>query len=96
MVQTSCRIDARAFRELGGDAAIVLFDTAPSRHRDDCRRSASWQLQRERSREFKRAPAAFKIDYALSEPVPWRAAECRRAITVHLGGTLEEIASGEK
>ena len=40
-------------------------------------------------------PGAFKIDYALSEPVPWRAQECRRAITVHLGGTFEEIAASE-
>ena len=41
-------------------------------------------------------PGAFKIDYALSEPVPWRAGECGRAITVHLGGTFEEIAAAEE
>lgn len=95
MVQTSCRIDARAFRELGEDASIVLFDTTPSA----IAMIAGDQLPGSYTRaiaEFKRAPAAFKIDYALSDPVPWRAAECRRAITVHLGGTLEEIASGEK
>ena len=40
-------------------------------------------------------PGAFKVDFALSQPVPWRAQECRRAITVHLGGTLEEIATSE-
>jgi phytoene dehydrogenase-like protein len=44
---------------------------------------------------FKPGAGAFKIDYALSQPVPWRAAECKRAITVHLGGTLEEIAEAE-
>ena len=44
---------------------------------------------------FKRGPGAFKIDYALSQPVPWRASECRRAISLHLGGTLEEIAESE-
>lgn len=38
----------------------------------------------------------FKLDYALAGPVPWRAAECRRAGTVHLGGTLAEIAAGER
>ena len=44
---------------------------------------------------FQLGPAAFKVDYALSEPIPWRAAACRRASTVHLGGTLEEIAGYE-
>jgi phytoene dehydrogenase-like protein len=44
---------------------------------------------------FEPAPGSFKIDYALSEPVPWRAKECRRAITLHLGGTFEEIAASE-
>jgi phytoene dehydrogenase-like protein len=44
---------------------------------------------------FEHAPGAFKVDYALTQPVPWRAAACRRAITVHLGGTFEEIAAGE-
>jgi len=37
----------------------------------------------------------FKIDYALAAPIPWTARECFRAITVHLGGTLEEIARSE-
>jgi phytoene dehydrogenase-like protein len=45
---------------------------------------------------FQYGPGAFKIDYALSEPIPWQAPECRRAITVHLGGTLEEIALSER
>jgi phytoene dehydrogenase-like protein len=44
---------------------------------------------------FEPGPAAFKVDYALSEPIPWRAKECMRAITVHVGGTLEEIAESE-
>jgi phytoene dehydrogenase-like protein len=38
----------------------------------------------------------FKVDYALSSPIPWKAAECARAATVHLGGSLEEIAESEK
>ncbi len=44
---------------------------------------------------FPHAPGVFKIDYALSAPVPWRARECRAAGTLHLGGTLEEIAASE-
>lgn len=37
----------------------------------------------------------FKIDWALAEPVPFMALECRQAATVHLGNTLEEITEGE-
>jgi phytoene dehydrogenase-like protein len=40
--------------------------------------------------------AAFKVDWALSGPVPWHARECARAGTVHLGGSLEEIARSER
>ena len=45
---------------------------------------------------YKYGPGAFKLDWALREPIPWRAAECRRAMTVHLGGTFAEIAASEK
>ncbi|MEZ4867331.1 MAG: NAD(P)/FAD-dependent oxidoreductase [Caldilineaceae bacterium] len=38
----------------------------------------------------------FKVDYALAGPVPWRAPECQQAGTVHLGGTLAEIAASER
>ncbi|HEX3818044.1 MAG TPA: NAD(P)/FAD-dependent oxidoreductase, partial [Chthoniobacterales bacterium] len=51
---------------------------------------------RKRLARFRHAPGVFKIDYALSEPVPWRAEECRAAGTVHVGGTLEEIAHAER
>jgi phytoene dehydrogenase-like protein len=44
---------------------------------------------------FRYGPGAFKVDYALSGPIPWRAPDCAGAGTVHLGGTLEEIAAGE-
>jgi phytoene dehydrogenase-like protein len=47
-------------------------------------------------RRFRPGPAAFKLDYALSAPVPWTAEACRRAGTVHLGGTFEEIAAAER
>ncbi|MBP1694751.1 MAG: dependent oxidoreductase, partial [Chloroflexi bacterium] len=38
----------------------------------------------------------FKIDYALDGPVPWKATECLQAATVHIGGTLDEIAKSEQ
>jgi phytoene dehydrogenase-like protein len=46
--------------------------------------------------QFRYGPGVFKVDYALSEPIPWRAQECRRAATVHLGGSFDEIAASEK
>jgi len=44
---------------------------------------------------YRYGPAAFKLDFALSGPIPWKAAECARAATVHLGGTMDEIAASE-
>src|SRR6266404_2724302 len=44
---------------------------------------------------FRHGPGVFKIDYALSEPIPWKAEACRRAGTIHLGGTMNEIAAAE-
>ena len=51
---------------------------------------------RERLENFRHAPGIFKIDYALSSPIPWKSDACRRAGTIHLGGTLEEIAAAER
>ncbi len=45
---------------------------------------------------YRYGPGVFKVDYALAGPVPWRAESCHRAGTVHLGGTLPEIAAGEQ
>jgi phytoene dehydrogenase-like protein len=45
---------------------------------------------------FPHGPSVFKIDYALSAPIPWAAKDCARAATVHLGGTFEEIAQSER
>ena len=46
-------------------------------------------------RRYRYGPGVFKVDWALDGPVPWRAEECARAATVHLGGTLEEIVESE-
>ncbi len=51
---------------------------------------------RERLSKFRYGPGVFKLDYALSEPIPWLAESCRRAGTVHLGGYFAEIAACEK
>jgi phytoene dehydrogenase-like protein len=80
--------------ELEARDALILCDMTPrqlcSIAGDRLLRSYRKSLER-----FRYGPGAFKIDYALSDPIPWRAKECARAISVHLGGTLEEIALSE-
>ena len=46
-------------------------------------------------RAYRHGPGAFKLDWALDGPIPWRAPECATASTVHLGGTLDEISASE-
>jgi phytoene dehydrogenase-like protein len=46
-------------------------------------------------RRFQYGPGVCKVDWALDGPVPWTAAECREAGTVHVGGTFAEIAASE-
>ncbi|MFE9096315.1 phytoene desaturase family protein [Streptomyces sp. NPDC007264] len=47
-------------------------------------------------RRFRYGPGAFKVDFAVEGGVPWTAAAARRAGTVHVGGTFEEIAAAER
>jgi len=51
---------------------------------------------RQSLQRYRYGMGAFKMDWALSGPVPWKAAPCARAATVHLGGTLDEIALSER
>jgi phytoene dehydrogenase-like protein len=44
---------------------------------------------------FRYGPGVFKLDWALDGPIPWRDPQCLEAGTIHLGGTLEEIAASE-
>lgn len=44
---------------------------------------------------FRYGPGVYKVDWALREPIPWKAKECLRAITVHLGGSYREIKESE-
>ena len=57
------------------------------------RLSDSYKRRLER---YRYGSGVFKVDYALSDPIPWKASDCLRAATVHLGGTLEEIAASER
>lgn len=51
---------------------------------------------KQRLEKYRYGPGVFKIDWALSAPIPWKAEQCLRAGTVHIGGTFEEIASSER
>ncbi len=76
-------------------ARAYLFDTTP-RALEHIAADKLGTMYRRTLRRYVYGPGVFKVDFALAGPVPWRAPECRRAGTVHLGGTLEEIAAGEK
>ena len=96
-------------RELGGEvvagaavdstdeleATTVLCDVVP---RELVRIAGSQLPSRYAARlaRFPHGPGAFKVDFALDAPIPWTAAECSRAGTVHLGGTLAEIQASER
>ena len=94
-VHTSQRIDAAAFREMEADGALVFFDTWPRQLIAIVGERLKPKMRRALEK-FRPGPGAFKVDYALSQPVPWRSADCYRAITVHVGGTLEDIAESEE
>jgi phytoene dehydrogenase-like protein len=93
-LHTSRRIADLAGLGDGGDA-VTLFDTPPGALASIAGERVTERFRRT-AEQFEPAPGVFKLDYALSSRVPWRAQECGRAITVHLGGTFEEIAAAEE
>jgi len=101
--------DALAERliELGGEirtsspvdelprADIVLADVSPR----ELVRLARGRLPARYERallRFRHGPGAFKLDWALAGAIPWRAPECARTATVHLGGSFEDVAASER
>lgn len=76
-------------------ARAILCDLTPRQALQIARKRlpARFQLKLE---NYRYGPAAYKVDWALNGPVPWQAPECRLAATVHLGGTLQEIAASER
>ena len=91
-VVTNWRVQSYADLPAG---RAYLFDTAPRHLARICGARLPSRFRRKLER-FRHGPGAFKLDWALDGPIPWRAEECRRAAIVHLGGTLEEIAAGER
>jgi phytoene dehydrogenase-like protein len=75
-------------------AKATLFNTTPWQLLDIAGDRIP-PLRRARYRRFRHGNGSFKIDYALDGPVPWTAEAARRAGTVHLAGTLEELLQAE-
>jgi phytoene dehydrogenase-like protein len=91
-IETGRRIERLA--ELG-HPRIVLFDTSP----DQLAAIAGDALPagyRRRLGRYRYGPGAFKLDWALDGPIPWRDPACHEASTVHVGGTLAEICASER
>ena len=101
---------ASVFRELGGTLetnrpiralddlppnATVLFDTGP-RAMATIAGNRLPPRRRRHYRHYRHGPGVFKVDFALDGPVPWTAPDCRKAGTLHIGGTAEEIAEAER
>lgn len=87
-------VPVRSYEDLP-PSKIVLFDLSPRGLMQIL--GDRLPLGYRRSLEkFEYGPAVFKVDWALSGPIPWRAPQCREAGTLHLGGTLEEIAGSER
>lgn len=100
---------ASYFRSLGGQietgrsvksldelppAKAVLLDVTPKQVLALAGSKLPGRYRRALGR-YRYGSGVFKVDWALSGPIPWKAAECRRAGTVHVGGTLEEVAASE-
>ncbi|HYS53246.1 MAG TPA: NAD(P)/FAD-dependent oxidoreductase [Thermoanaerobaculia bacterium] len=83
----------RSMRDLP-ESRVVIFDVTPKQLAAIAGDALPERYGR-RLRRFQYGPGVFKVDFALDGPIPWRAAECAGAATVHLGGTLEEIARHE-
>ena len=91
-IRTGTRLTS--FKELPR-GADVLCDVTPRQLLELGGQDLPPALRR-RLRRYRYGMAAYKVDWALSGPIPWRAAECRQAGTVHVGGELEEVAAGER
>ncbi|MCE7066259.1 NAD(P)/FAD-dependent oxidoreductase [Dyadobacter sp. CY326] len=74
---------------------VVLLDVTPKQLLSIAGEKLS-ASHRKRLERFRYGMGVFKIDWALEEPIPFKAEACKKAGTVHLGNTFEEIAYSEK
>lgn len=74
---------------------LVLLDVGPKQFVQMAGRHLS-DKSRRRFEAFRYGPGVYKIDWALSDPIPWKARECREAATVHVCGSWQEVVESEK
>ena len=91
-IETGRRVTSLA--ELG-DADVVVLDLAPGAVAEIAGERLPARVARA-YRRYRHGPGAFKIDLAVEGGVPWTNEACRRAGTVHVAGTFEEIAIAER
>jgi phytoene dehydrogenase-like protein len=87
-------VEVRSMRDVP-DAKAILFDVAPRNLADIAGDALPARFLRA-LRRFRHGPGVCKVDWALSEPVPWRAEDARRAGTVHVIGSMEELVASEE
>lgn len=107
--QQITRAMADYFRSMGGEirtghrvgsldelppSRVVLFDTSPQEVLSIAGERLPGRYRRQLEK-YRYGAGVCKVDFALDGPVPWENPECARAATVHVGGTLKEIASSE-
>ena len=76
------------------ESRAVLFDTSPTPMAAICADELPARYRR-RLAKYRYGPGVFKLDWALDGPIPWRDPQVADASTVHVGGTIEEIALSE-
>ena len=96
--EVRCGVKVKSLAELP-PSRCVLLDLTPRQLLElpEFAEGGDWALRlyRWQLRRFRQSPGSFKIDYALNSPIPWRDARLGQAGTVHLGGTLDELAEAE-
>jgi phytoene dehydrogenase-like protein len=90
-IKTSTRIEELSVLE---SYDVVLCDVTPHQLLRIARNRFPTRFARQLAK-YRYGPAVFKVDYALHSPIPWKSPDCARAATVHLGGSLHEIAASE-
>jgi phytoene dehydrogenase-like protein len=91
--EVRCGWNVKSLAELP-PASAYLFDVSPRNLSRICG-DALPSKYRNKLEAYRHGPGVFKVDYALNAPIPWTNADCRKAGTIHVGGTFEEIAASE-